>query len=303
MKAMTKIIFLDDAGERFFGEGPARLLHEIEITGSLRAAAISMGMAYTKALKLLKHAEDVLGYPLATRSAGGKHGGGSKLTPDGKAWLIRYEAYRNACIHANQKLYLKYYKEKPYGHPGCVIMASGLGKRFGDNKLMADFHGRPLIDHVLSVTEAFFSERVVVTRHPDVAQFCQKRHVKVLLHDQPFRSDTVRLGLQALDASIDSCVFFQGDQPLLKPETIASLLLSAQNAPTFIWRTACKEHSGSPILFPKWIFPELLSLPQGEGGNYLAKKYPEHVHTVQVQDISELKDVDTPKELQALLNL
>lgn len=26
---------------------------------------------------------------------------------------------------------------------GCVIMASGLGKRFGDNKLMADFDGQP----------------------------------------------------------------------------------------------------------------------------------------------------------------
>lgn len=109
MKAMTKIIFLDDANERFFGEGPARLLHEIEITGSLRAAAISMGMAYTKALKLLKHAEDVLGYPLTTRSAGGKNGGGSKLTSEGKEWLKRYEAYRNACIYANQQLYQKYF--------------------------------------------------------------------------------------------------------------------------------------------------------------------------------------------------
>ena len=30
-------------------------------------------------------------------------------------------------------------------HLGCVIMASGLGTRFGGNKLMADFDGQPLI--------------------------------------------------------------------------------------------------------------------------------------------------------------
>lgn len=42
MKAVTKIIFLDDEGKKFFGEGPARLMHAIEETGSLRAAAISM---------------------------------------------------------------------------------------------------------------------------------------------------------------------------------------------------------------------------------------------------------------------
>lgn len=34
MKAVTKIIFLDDEGEKFFGEGPARLMHAIEETGS-----------------------------------------------------------------------------------------------------------------------------------------------------------------------------------------------------------------------------------------------------------------------------
>lgn len=28
---------------------------------------------------------------------------------------------------------------------GCVIMASGLARRFGSNKLLADFGGRPLL--------------------------------------------------------------------------------------------------------------------------------------------------------------
>lgn len=109
MKAKTRIIFVDEWNEKFFGEGPARLLLGIEKTGSLRASALSMGMAYSKALKLLKHAEAVLGFPLTTRSIGGKDGGGSALTPQGKEWLNRYEAYRNACIAANQKLYQEYF--------------------------------------------------------------------------------------------------------------------------------------------------------------------------------------------------
>ena len=54
MKAVIKVIFLDEMGEKFFGEGPCRLLHGVEETGSLRAAAQSMGMAYTKALKLVR---------------------------------------------------------------------------------------------------------------------------------------------------------------------------------------------------------------------------------------------------------
>ena len=112
MKAVTKITFLDSNNEKFFGEGPARLLHGIEETGSLRAAAASMDMAYTKALKLIRNGENALGFALIRRSTGGKDGGGSCLTPEGKEWLERYEAYRDACVQANRRLYLEFFPEQ-----------------------------------------------------------------------------------------------------------------------------------------------------------------------------------------------
>lgn len=111
MKAVTKITFLDENEEKFFGEGPCRLLHGVEETGSLRAAANAMGMAYTKALRILKNAENALGFPLTERSTGGKNGGGSTLTPEGKEWLRRYEEYRDACMAANRRLYLEFFPE------------------------------------------------------------------------------------------------------------------------------------------------------------------------------------------------
>ena len=112
MTAATKIIFFDENGEKFFGEGPCRLLKALEETGSLRAAALSMGMAYSKALKLVKNAEAALGFPLTMRNTGGKDGGGSTLTPQGKEWLRRYEAYRDACIQANRRLYPEFFPEQ-----------------------------------------------------------------------------------------------------------------------------------------------------------------------------------------------
>ena len=112
MKAVTKIIFFDDEGEKFFGEGPARLLHGVEEKGSLRAAALSMEMAYTKALAIMKNAEAALGFPLIIRTTGGKAGGGSILTEQGREWLNKYEAYRDACIQANSKLYLEFFPQQ-----------------------------------------------------------------------------------------------------------------------------------------------------------------------------------------------
>ena len=105
MKPMIRICLCDGENKRFFGEGPCRLLHAIEETGSLRSASLSMEMAYTKALQLIRNAERELGFPLTVRKTGGKGGGGSCLTPEAKEFLHEYEAYRDACIQACTELY------------------------------------------------------------------------------------------------------------------------------------------------------------------------------------------------------
>ena len=296
MKPVTKIQIFDENGEKFFGEGPCRLLEKVEETGSLRCAAASMEMAYSKALKLVKQAEQALGFPLTQRSVGGRDGGGSTLTPEGRDFLRRYEAYRDACVQANRELYAQYFPGKTLG---CVIMASGMGKRFGGNKLMADFAGEPMIARILAATEDLFTRRVVVSRHEDVASFCRERGIEVVLHDLPNRNDTVRLGLEALEG-VDSCLFCPGDQPLLKKETIEALINGWTRESDCIWRPSFEDQPGAPVLFPKWAFSELLTLPEGKGGGFLARKYPERVRLHPVRDPYELMDVDTRETLREL---
>ena len=112
-KIYTKMTVRLYAGEeKCFGPGIARLLHRVEELHSLRAAAISMDMAYSKALKIISRAENALGFALTTRAAGGKAGGGSRLTSEGKEWLTRYEQYRDACIQANRELYLAHFPDE-----------------------------------------------------------------------------------------------------------------------------------------------------------------------------------------------
>ena len=189
--------------------------------------------------------------------------------------------------------------DQPFGNAGCVIMASGLGNRFGGNKLMADFLGKPLITRILEATDGLFARRVVVTRHASVAALCKEQGIPVVLHDLPHRSDTVRLGLDVI-ADAERCMFCPGDQPLLSKDTIASLLLCAVSNPDAIWRTCCDSTPGAPVLFPRWTFPELLTLPQGKGGGVVLKKYPEKCEMLHISDPLELQDADTPDVLENL---
>lgn len=294
MEPVTKITFIDDNGIKFFGEGPSRLLGFVEKTGSLRAAAMEMEMAYSKASKILKQAESSLGFALTTRSTGGKDGGGSTLTPEGKQWLRQYEAYRDACVKANRELYRQYFPRI-----GCVIMASGLGKRFGGNKLMADFLGKPMIQRALDATDGLFCCRVVVTRHESVADLCRSQNVDVVLHDLPYRSDTVRLGLDAL-GEMEACMFLPGDQPLLRRETVEQLLSHWEANPQSIVRPAYEDIPGSPVVFPERTFEQLRSLPEGKGGGWIMRQHPESVESVPINNPYELMDADTPQTLELL---
>lgn len=110
---------------------------------------------------------------------------------------------------------------------GCIVMASGVGARFGGNKLMAELCDAPLVGHVVRATDGLFSRRVVVTRHADVAALCETLGAQVILHDEPCRNDTVRLGMEAMDGC-DTVTFVQGDQPLIRPASIAALLRAAE---------------------------------------------------------------------------
>jgi molybdate transport system regulatory protein len=84
-------LWLDYDG-RAFGDGPARLLTGVEHSGSLRKAAQELGMSYNKAWRILHAAEERLGFALLDRSVGGSLGGGSRLTPEARDLVARYQA-------------------------------------------------------------------------------------------------------------------------------------------------------------------------------------------------------------------
>ena len=82
-------------------------------------------------------------------------------------------------------------------------MASGLAKRFGSNKLLAEFDGKPLLCRAFAVTKGL--HRVVVTRSTEVQALCEECGIPVLHHALPFRSDTVRLGLSTCCRGFRPC--------------------------------------------------------------------------------------------------
>ncbi len=83
-----------------FGPGTACLLKGIERTGSINQATKDMGMAYSKAWKVLRVAEEQLGFPLIERNVPS----GSSLTEQGRKFLAMYDQMQEAANQAVQEV-------------------------------------------------------------------------------------------------------------------------------------------------------------------------------------------------------
>lgn len=308
MRAITKLIFLNEENEKFFGEGPYQLLKKVEETGSLHAAANELGMAYSKATRLLYNAEKSLGFPFTVRRIGGKAGGGSVLTPEAKEFMERYGAYRAACRENNERLYKVYFEEngKEKNVTGCVIMASGLGKRFGGNKLMVELCGKPMIAHIIEATEGLFDKRVVVTRNEAVKKWCEARDIAVVYHALPDRNDTIRLGLTAIeeacegDEKLSACMFCPADMPFVSRESLKEMLALDHKLEMAIVRMAYQGKQGAPVLFSKDYFEALKTLPKGKGGSEIIKKHLDQLSFVEAKEECELLDMDTREDYEVI---
>jgi len=96
-------IHIQFEGNHSLGRGKAQLLEAVAESGSISAAARSMGMAYRHAWELIDDLNQCFGQPVLTTAAGGRSGGGASLTPLGKEIVRRFRAIERATSRAIAK--------------------------------------------------------------------------------------------------------------------------------------------------------------------------------------------------------
>lgn len=179
-------------------------------------------------------------------------------------------------------------------------MASGVSKRFGTNKLLQKLCNQQLFTYILDSTKKIFPNRVVVTRHEEIAAYCENHSIPVILHTLPDLNDTIRLGLSFFKNTPRGCIFCPSDQPLLSEDTLAAMAEDFSLNPQSIVRLCHNNQKGAPVVFPRELFDELLTLPPRKGGGFVMQKNPDRIRYVSAGNEYELFDVDTPDDLEYL---
>lgn len=84
-------ICLKENNIKILGKGPKMLLLEIDKLGSLRQAASSMNLSYTKAWNMILNLEKGSGIKILKKRIGGENGGGSTLTEEARVLIKKFD--------------------------------------------------------------------------------------------------------------------------------------------------------------------------------------------------------------------
>lgn len=180
----------------------------------------------------------------------------------------------------------------------AVLLAAGASGRMGRPKQEIILGSQPVLTRVVSIyTRSRVDEVVVVVQPRHRHLVPPSRKVKVVLNSNQSRgmSWSLRLGLN--ETTGDAAIIGLGDQPLVRVETIDTLISAYMKGGAKIVVPTCNGERGNPVLFDRALFGQILHLTGDRGAKSVVLKNEFQVKEVEVGDRGILLDMDTPEDL------
>lgn len=191
-----------------------------------------------------------------------------------------------------------------------IVMAAGLGRRYGGNKLMAQVGGQTLLHRALAAASQADWGEIILVVGADLLPEAQKlsgtllKGFPVQIVPNPQRelgiSHTIALGIEHA-GEWDGLCFLVCDQPWLTGKTLRRLTEQfrqeyAKNEQSIVCLRSAGEW-GNPVIFSRSYREELLALTGDQGGKRVMKAHLDAVSFLTTTAAQELFDIDTKEDL------
>ncbi|HEU4368744.1 MAG TPA: nucleotidyltransferase family protein [Methylomirabilota bacterium] len=183
------------------------------------------------------------------------------------------------------------------------MLAAGLSRRMGRQKLLLDLRGKPVVRWSVEGVLPHVADVVVVTGPDDggVRAALDGLPVRFAVnpHPEAGQGSSIAAGVRALAPGTAAALIALGDQPRLPEGVIPALVRAREQAGKAIAAPVYRDTQGTPVLFGAEVFGELAVLHGDAGARSVVQARPERVARVPV-DAPMPPDVDTPEDYARL---
>jgi molybdenum cofactor cytidylyltransferase len=192
---------------------------------------------------------------------------------------------------------------------GGIVLAAGLSRRFGGNKLLTPFGGKPLVRWVVEAALSSELTTVVVVlghEHQNVraalADLEVRSRLTFVYNDryEQGQSSSVVAGLSAIETMVEAAMFIPADQPKLDSGVINQLIAAFHGGKSDICYPTVAGERRSPTIFSSRHFPALRQLRGDAGGRSIVDANAGAVTALAFADETPFRDVDDRDEFEAL---
>jgi molybdenum cofactor cytidylyltransferase len=185
----------------------------------------------------------------------------------------------------------------------AVVLAAGLARRMGRQKLLLQLQGKPVVRWSVEHAAGHVEDVVIVTGPDDTAlrQALDGLAVRFTVNPRPQdgQGTSIAAGVAALKPWTTAALIALGDQPRMPAAVVPALLDAFRRSGKAIIAPLYQGVQGTPVLFSSDVFAELRALKGDAGARAVVKEDPERVETVAF-DFAMPPDVDTPEDYAKL---
>lgn len=190
---------------------------------------------------------------------------------------------------------------------GIVILAAGSSSRLGRPKQLLQYKETTLLNNtILEASKVQNSFVVVVTGANSESVLKELNSAEITtcfnLDWETGMSSSIVKGLNEillLNPDCEQCIFAVCDQPFVTTSIFENLINEYVKTGKAIVASAYSKTLGTPVLFHKKYFPELLELKGQEGAKKLIKKYAEDTASI-IFEKGNI-DIDTEEDYDELI--
>lgn len=171
---------------------------------------------------------------------------------------------------------------------GIIILAAGNSSRLGSPKQLLTYQGSSLLQRTLIAAETTGYAPIVLVLGAYADQILEQHRdltIHIIINDswQTGISSSIAAGLSKmldLEPDTKNVVIAVGDQPFIRSEVFTALVEENRQSGKHIVASRYAQTIGTPALFNKQHFKELLALDGNTGAKPILQKYAANVATI-----------------------